>query len=89
MITVFTGRLTTTLLLGKIISIISKGAISADDDHDGVVDEEYSDSLFTLATAFAAVFLFTNVLNTHYWNYLYLTAARIRLTVVGHAYKKI
>jgi len=80
MFLIFLGRLFTTLVLGKLIYLISKGTL---------VQEMELGELVLQGIYFAIIFLVTNITNTHYWNYTYLIGCRVRLATVGLVYKKL
>lgn len=80
MFLVFLGRIFSTMTLGKTISYISEGTLEDELDKSGLIRQ---------AIAFAIIFLFTNWLNTHYWSYIFILGARIRMSIVGLLFKKI
>ena len=80
MFAVFLSRIYSTLMLGHTIGFISAAAIDSTLDRSGIIIE---------ATLFAIIFLATNIFNSHYWNFVMVLAARIRLSIVGILYKKL
>jgi len=80
MLFTFVGRLLSTLMLGKIIDVITRKDL-------GLVFD--ADVLVARTVLFAIIFFVTNIINTHFWNHNIILAARVRLTITGLVYKKL
>lgn len=80
MLFTFVGRLLSTLMLGKIIDVITRKDLGLEFDADILVGR---------TVLFAIIFCATNIINTHFWNHNIILAARVRLTITGLVYKKM